>query len=145
MCVRREYPEYPLIGAGAVIIKNDEVLLIKRRAPPKAGYYSIPGGLVEVGERVQEAAKREVLEETGLIVEVESLIDVIDNIVKDEDGRVKYHYVIVDYLAKPVGGDLRTSSDAAEVKWVPFNELKNIKLTESAKELFRKLGFMSPE
>ncbi|MEM2876193.1 MAG: NUDIX hydrolase, partial [Candidatus Bathyarchaeia archaeon] len=114
-----------------------------RHAPPKAGYYSIPGGLVEVGEEVQEAAKREVLEETGLIIEVERLIDVIDNIVRDEDGRVKYHYVIVDYLAKPIGGELKKSSDAADVKWVRFSELNNIELTESAKRLFKKMGLIN--
>lgn len=142
MSVRREYPSLPLVGAGAVIVKDGKVLLVKRRAPPKAGYYSIPGGLVEVGESVREAAKREVFEETGLIVKVGELIDVIDNIVKDEKGRVKYHYVIIDYLAHPVGGRLKESSDAAEVKWVSFDELKDLKLTESAKKLFRKLGFM---
>ena len=142
MSVRREYPTSPLVGAGAVIVEDGKVLLVKRKAPPKAGYYSIPGGLVEVGESVREAAKREVLEETGLIVEVGELIDVIDNIVRDEDGRVKYHYVIVDYLARPVGGKLKESSDAAEARWVPFDKLRDLKLTESTKRLFCKLGFM---
>jgi len=142
MSVRREYPKLPLVGASAVILRDGEVLLIKRTAPPKAGFYSIPGGLVEVGEKVQEAAKREVQEETGLVIEIERLIDVIDNIVRDDEGRVKYHYVIVDYLAKPVDGELKKSSDATDVRWVRFDELKNFELTETSKKLFKKLGLM---
>ena len=138
----REYPKFPLVGVGAVIVRDKEVLLIKRAAPPKEGYYSIPGGLVEVGERVEDAVRREVYEETGLKIEIEKLIAVMDNIIKDEEGRVKYHYILVDYLAKPIGGELRVSSDASDVKWVRFDRLKGIKLTETAKKLFRELGFL---
>lgn len=138
----REYPKFPLVGVGAVIVRDKEVLLIKRAAPPKEGYYSIPGGLVEVGERVEDAVRREVYEETGLRIEIERLIAVMDNIIKDEKGRVKYHYILVDYLAKPIGGELRVSSDASDVKWVRFDRLKGIKLTETAKKLFRELGFL---
>ena len=138
----REYPKFPLVGVGAVIVRDKEVLLIKRAAPPKEGYYSIPGGLVEVGERVEDAVRREVYEETGLKIEIEKLIAVMDNIIKDEGGRVKYHYILVDYLAKPIGGELRVSSDASDVKWVRFDRLKGIKLTETAKKLFRELGFL---
>ena len=138
----REYPKFPLVGVGAVIVRDKEVLLIKRAAPPKEGYYSIPGGLVEVGERVEDAVRREVYEETGLKIEIEKLIAVMDNIIKDEEGRVKYHYILVDYLAKPISGELRVSSDASDVKWVRFDRLKGIKLTETAKKLFRELGFL---
>jgi len=137
-----EYPKHPLVGAAAVVRKIDEILLVKRARPPKAGYYSIPGGLVKLGERIGETAKREVLEETGLMVELEKLVDVVDNIVLDEKGKIRFHYVIVNFLARPVGGELKASSDILDVKWVRFDDLQNYQLTNTAKYLLKKLGFL---
>lgn len=140
--VRREYPLLPLVGVGAVIRRGDEVLLVKRASPPKIGYYSIPGGLVEVGEEIREAVKREIKEETGLVVELENLIGVIDNIVRDSKGRVQYHYILIDFLARVKGGELQSASDTKDVRWVHFKDLEKYKLTETAKYLFKKLGFI---
>ena len=135
--VRREYPLLPLVGVGAVIRRGDEVLLVKRASPPKIGYYSIPGGLVEVGEEIREAVKREIKEETGLVVELESLIGVIDNIVRDSKGRVQYHYILIDFLARVKGGELQSASDTKDVRWVHFKDLEKYKLTETAKYLLK--------
>lgn len=142
MKTRREYPKRPLVGVGVVLRRDEEVLLVKRAFPPKAGYYSIPGGLVELGEKVRDAARREISEETGLDIKLEKIVDVIDNIVRDEDGKVKFHYVLVDFLARPAGGDLKSSSDVLEAKWVPFRDLPKYNLTNTAENLFRKLGFL---
>lgn len=142
MKVKREYPSSPLVGVGAVIRRGNEVLLVKRAAPPKAGYYSIPGGLVEVGEELREAVKREILEETGLVIELEDLIDAIDNIVRDAEGRVQYHYILIDFLGRAVGDELHSASDAEDARWVHFDDLQKYKLTDTARYLFKKLGYI---
>ena len=116
MSKRRLYPEKPVVGVGALIQDGDRYLLIKRAAEPDAGLWSIPGGLVEVGEKAEEAAVREAREETGLDVEVVKLLGVVDKIVRDEDSQIKFHFVIVDYLVKPKGGSLRAASDALEAR-----------------------------
>lgn len=138
----REYPEKPLVGVGALILRGDEILLIKRGIDPGKGLWSIPGGLVEVGETVREAIKREVLEETGLEIEVLGVIDVIDNIVRDESGRVKFHYVIIDFLAKPKGGELKALSDAVEATWVKLSQVEKLRVTKTLKELLRKINLI---
>lgn len=139
----REYPRAPLVGVGAVVIRDgEEVLLVKRKYEPGKGLWSIPGGLVELGERLRDAVRREILEETGMEVEVEELLDVIDNIVRDEDGRVRFHYVLVDFLAKPLEGSPRASGDAEEARWFKREELKPGELTRTAARLLEKIGFL---
>jgi mutator protein MutT len=113
----REYPEVPLVGVGAVIVDHGRVLLVQRGTEPMKGRWSIPGGLVEVGESLTAAVLREVREETGLIVESVELIELLDRIYHEES-RVRYHYVIADYLCRVTGGVLRAASDAAAVRWV---------------------------
>ncbi len=108
---RRRYPDRPFVGVGAVIVDGDRVVLIKRRYEPLAGEWSLPGGAVEVGETLEECVAREMLEETGLEVEVGPVIEVFDRISRDDDGRVRYHFVLVDYLCWPIAGDLRAGSD----------------------------------
>ncbi|MGO9494591.1 MAG: NUDIX hydrolase [Terracidiphilus sp.] len=113
----REFPEAPLIGVGAVIVSEGRVLLVQRGREPLRGHWSLPGGLVEVGESLQAAVIREVEEETGLTVEPIELIELLDRIHRDGD-RVRYHYVIADYLCRVTGGALKAASDADAARWV---------------------------
>jgi 8-oxo-dGTP diphosphatase len=138
--VKREYPETPLVGVGAIIIRDDRVLLVKRAHPPIQGQWSIVGGVLEVGELVRDAAIREVREETGLLIEPGELLGVYDRILRDPDKRVQYHYVLIDYLCRPVGGELLAGSDAAEVRWFTREELPALKLAEDTLEVIQK-GF----
>lgn len=115
--VQREFPSAPLVGVGAVIVRGGRVLLVQRGREPAKGRWSIPGGLIEIGEMLTEAVVREVREETGLIIEPVELIELIDRIHREED-RVRYHYVLADYLCRVTGGELVAGSDAAAVRWV---------------------------
>jgi ADP-ribose pyrophosphatase len=136
---RREYPDAPLVGVGTVTIKNGRILLIRRAFEPGAGKWSIPGGLVEVGEKLSEAAVRETAEETGIQVEVLELINVFDMIDLDGHGKPKYHYVLVDFLSKPVGGKERPSSEVTELRWVTFEEARSMDLTKTARKALEEL------
>ena len=122
----REYPERPIVGVGAVIVDGDRVLLIKRGQAPLKGEWSLPGGAVEVGETLEEGIRREVREETGLIVEPVSIVEVFDRISRDPEGRVQYHYVLVDYLCRVAGGELACASDAADARWAVRDELDQV-------------------
>ena len=139
---KRLYPENPIVGIGAVIVKDNKVLLIKRAGDPGRGLWSIPGGLVELGEKIKDAVCREVKEETGLDVRVGEIADVTEIITRDEEGKVKYHFVIVDFFAEVLRGELKPSSDALEAKWVEFKDLRKYRLTETVERLFKKLGFL---
>ncbi len=136
---KRTYPSNPLVGVGAVAIKNGKILLVKRAFDPGAGKWSIPGGLVEVGEKLSEACARETEEETGIKVEILELINVFDMIDRDEDGRVRYHYVLVDFLAKPVGGEEKKSEEVTEIAWVDYQEAKRMDLTKTARKALEEL------
>lgn len=113
----REFPEAPRVGVGAVIVHESRVLLVRRGREPLKGHWSLPGGLIELGESLQNAVVREVEEETGLRVEPLELIELLDRIHREED-RVRYHYVIADYLCRVTGGTLKAASDADAVRWV---------------------------
>jgi ADP-ribose pyrophosphatase YjhB (NUDIX family) len=113
----REFPETPLVGVGAVIVDEGRVLLVQRGREPLKGHWSLPGGMVELGESLQAGVIREVEEETGLLVEPVELIELLDRIHRDGE-RVRYHYVIADYLCRVTGGDLKAASDADAVRWV---------------------------
>ena len=129
--VKRLYPKQPVVGVGAVIIKDGKILLEKRKSEPGRGKWSIPGGLVELGESISQTVVREVAEETGLEVYAPELIDVVDNVVRDENGEVKYHFVIIDYFVKLKGGNVKASSDAEELQWVPLGEVEKYDLTKT--------------
>jgi len=138
--MHREFPDAPLIGVGAIILEGDRVVLVKRAHAPLEGKWSIPGGVLEVGELVREAAIREAREETGLIVETGDLLGVYDRVLRSPDGRVQYHYVLVDFLCRSVGGQLKAAGDAAEARWFTRQELPPLKLAEDTQEVIRK-GF----
>ena len=138
--MKREFPEFPLVGVGAIIIQNSRVLLVKRAHPPLQAQWSIPGGVLEVGELVREAAVREAREETGLIVETGELLGVYDRILRNDEQRVQYHYVLVDFFCRPVGGELRAASDADEVRWFTRDELPALNLADDTQDVIRK-GF----
>ena len=138
--MRREFPEVPLVGVGAIIIENDRVVLVKRAHPPLQAEWSIPGGVLEVGELVREAAIREAREETGLTVDPGELLGVYDRVLRDADKRVQYHYVLIDFLCRRVAGDLAAASDAAEVRWFSRRELSALKLADVTSDVICK-GF----
>jgi 8-oxo-dGTP diphosphatase len=138
--MKREFPEIPLVGVGAIIIEDARLLLVKRAHPPLQAEWSIPGGVLEVGELMRQAAVREAREETGLTVEPGELLGVYDRIVRDADERVQYHYVLIDFLCRRVAGDLAAASDAAEVRWFRQQELAALNLAEDTLDVIQK-GF----
>jgi ADP-ribose pyrophosphatase YjhB (NUDIX family) len=121
--MRREYPDAPIAGVGAVIVSDGQVLLVQRGHEPLKGEWSLPGGALELGETLQEGICREVLEETGLIVEPLAVVEVFDRIVADADGRTRYHYVLVDFLCRVTGGSLACATDAVDARWVGPEDL----------------------
>ena len=136
--MKRLYPNQPIVGVGAVIIRDGRILLEKRKNEPGKGKWSIPGGLVELGESVEQTVLREVEEETGLEVEKPEHIDVVDNVVRDDNGEIMYHFVIIDYFVKLKGGTLKAASDAEELKWVSLNDVEKYDLTKTFKEFFQR-------
>jgi len=128
----REYPSHPVVGVGAVIVDDGKVVLVKRRFEPLAGQWSLPGGRLELGEALEAAVAREVFEETGLEVEIGPVVEVFDRILLDPDRRVRYHYVLVDYLCRPIGGALAPGSDAADAALVDPADLRGYRLTPKA-------------
>ena len=158
--MQREYPSAPLVGVGAVIVDSGRVVVIKRGRPPLMGQWSIPGGLLELGEIVREAVAREALEETGLVVDVGEMVEprgtivgqpdsgagsvlgVFDRIVPDEAGKVRFHYVLVDVLCFVKSGELKAGEDAAEARWVTGEELQELSIESAAREtLFKGLEY----
>jgi 8-oxo-dGTP diphosphatase len=140
--MKREYPESPLVGVGAVIVERrtdqNHVLLIRRGTAPLQGEWSLPGGVLECGETLREAAAREASEETGLLVEAGEMLGVYERVIRSDDGRVRYHYVLIDFFCRPVGGKLKAGSDAADVRWFTRAELPALNLADDANDVVRK-------
>jgi 8-oxo-dGTP diphosphatase len=152
--MKREYPESPLVGVGAVIVdrrdkdhrdkdkdrpdKDHRVLLIRRGQPPLLGEWSLPGGVLECGETLREAVAREAREETGLVVETGEMLGVYERLIRDDEGRVRYHYVLLDFLCHAVGGELKAGSDAADVRWFTRDELPALNLAYDANDVVLK-------
>jgi 8-oxo-dGTP diphosphatase len=135
--MQREYPQQPLVGVGAIIVEDGRVLLIKRGKAPLLGEWSIPGGMLELGETLRQGAKREALEETGLTVRATELLGVFDRIILDEQQRTIYHYVLIDFLCATVSGELRASGDAADAGWFTPNEVAKMSLAEDTAGVIR--------
>ena len=148
---QRHYPSFPHIGVGVMMVRNiDEIphlLLIKRKYNPDAGYWSIPGGHLDLGEKVQDAAVREAFEETGFKTKISKLAGIIDKIMYDKEGNIEYHYVLINYFVEQIEGDPNqppvADDDALDAKFVPFEEIRNYQLTISLIELLKqlKIGF----
>jgi len=138
--MKREYPDVPLVGVGAIIVDRDRVVLVKRGQAPLQGEWSIPGGVLEVGETLRQAAVREVLEETGLRVEVDELLGVYDRILRDSDERTRYHYVLIDFLCRRIDGEPLGAGDAAKARWFTRDELAGLSLAPDTEDVI-KLGF----
>lgn len=134
----REYPKRPVVGVGGVVITDGRALLIRRGHAPLEGQWSIPGGTLEVGETIVEGIRRELEEETGIEVHVLELIEVFERIFRDEDGKVQYHFVILDYLCEMAGGSARAGGDVVDVAWAGEGELAKFELTEAATRVLKK-------
>jgi ADP-ribose pyrophosphatase len=136
------YPDRPRLAVGAVVFRDARVLLVRRGRPPAAGEWAIPGGSVEIGETLRQAAEREALEETGVVVRAGAPCFCVDVIHTDADGRVRFHYVVIDLLADYVAGSPRPGGDAADARWVDAGELDRLSVNASTLELLRRrLGF----
>jgi ADP-ribose pyrophosphatase YjhB (NUDIX family) len=131
----RRYPVRPVVGVGALIYEDGRILLVQRGTEPLAGYWSLPGGGVEAGERLEDAVVREVFEETGLAVKAGALATVFERIMPDENCRCEYHYVLIDFYCTITGGELRAGDDSADVRWFLLEELSGLKLTAGTKQV----------
>ena len=138
----REYPSRPFVGVGVVVLKDDSVLLIRRGKPPRQGEWSLPGGSQHLGEKVEETAAREVREETGIEIEEPRFLEVIDAIIPDKEGRVRFHYTLVDFYARWRSGDPQAKDDAAEAVWVPLADLASRGMWEKTREIIGKARAM---
>jgi mutator protein MutT len=136
--MKRDYPDRPIVGVGAVIVEDGRVLVVKRATEPLKGQWSIPGGAVELGETLRQAVVRETREETGLLVEAGEVIEVFDSIYRDPDGCAQYHYVLVDFLCRLQGGELCAASDASAARWVSAGELTGLQLVHNTERVIRK-------
>ena len=134
----RAYPERPVVGVGAVVLIDGKVVLVRRDHEPLKGEWNLPGGGVELGETLEAACAREVLEETGLVVEVGAMIEVFDRVMYDEARTVQYHFVLVDYLCRPIGGAMRCGSDASAVALADPSDLAAYRLTQKALDVIAK-------
>ena len=138
----RWYSEYPRVGVAVVVIRDGFILMVKRAKEPAKGKWSIPGGGLELGETLYEGARREVLEECSVVVEIERVLDAAERIIRDEEGRVKYHFVMVDMLGRYVSGEVRAQSDAEECRWVPIRELAGLDITSSLRDMLKRQGII---
>jgi ADP-ribose pyrophosphatase YjhB (NUDIX family) len=139
--MQREYPKQPLVGVGAIIVEDGRVLLIKRGKAPLLGEWSIPGGMLELGETLRQGAEREALEETGVMVRATDLLGVFDRIVPSdapgEDGRTLYHYVLIDFLCHRISGDVLAAGDASDARWFSVEEFAKLSLPEDTRNVLQ--------
>jgi mutator protein MutT len=136
--VPRDYPDRPFLGVGAIIVQDDHILLVRRANPPLQGEWSIPGGLVEVGETTKEAIIREIQEETSLEIEPVKLVEVFERILRDKSNLVQYHFVLIDYVCRIVSGEPRAGSDVSELRWAKMKELDGLKVSPETCAVIRK-------
>jgi len=135
---RREYPDCPRVGVGAVVLDRGRVLLVRRGGQPSSGRWSLPGGLVELGETTADAARRELREECGIDITVAGLAGVVDRVTRDAEGRVRYHYVLVDYLAFTDTDAVVAGTDAAECRWVEIERVSELDVTDGLIDMIRR-------
>jgi 8-oxo-dGTP diphosphatase len=135
--MQREHPKQPLVGVGALIVEGGRVVLIKRGKAPLLGEWSIPGGVLELGETLRQGAEREALEETGLVVRATELLGVFDRVVPDSNGTIIYHYVLIDFLCERVSGELHAGADAADAQWFTPDDVAKLPLAEDTAGVIR--------
>jgi 8-oxo-dGTP diphosphatase len=140
---RREYPVRPIVGVGAVVIRDGKVLLIKRGVAPSRGLWAIPGGSLKLGETLQQGAEREILEETGVTIRAGKPIYTFDFFEREEDGRIRFHFVIVDVAADYLGGDAKGADDALEARWLAPEDLDSLNVSPNTIKLLRVSGFLA--
>jgi ADP-ribose pyrophosphatase len=138
----REYRELPRVGVGAIVIHQGRILLVKRASSPGKGFWAIPGGLVELGETVREAAEREILEETGISVRAKEAFYIFDFIDRDSGGNIKYHYIIIDFLADYLGGEPKAADDVSDARWVAPDEAAALNLSPTTRKLLVQMKFI---
>lgn len=136
--MRRRYPKHPLLGIGALIFKGSRILMVERAGNPLKGYWSLPGGLVEAGETLEAAVKREILEETGLRVTPQKMFELFERIMPDAQGRAEYHFVLLDYVCKVVGGTLEAGDDVSRAEWVARKDLPSLLITEGTLDVIER-------
>ncbi len=136
--LRREYTSQPIVGVAAIILNLGKVLLVKRGVEPGKGKWSIPGGAVELGEELHEALKREVREDCGLDVEVDRLMDMVENIIPDKNGRLRFHFIVLDFLAHLRGGTLKPADDVTDALWVPLDQAETYDLTKTFRSFLQR-------
>lgn len=135
----REYPEHPIVGVAAVVLRAGQVLLVQRGREPAKGLWGLPGGMLELGETVAEGVRREVWEECGVEIEVGPLVGVFEPMQRDDAGRLRYHYVVLDYLARYVGGELQAADDADDARWVSPAELERLPMLVETREMIKRV------
>jgi 8-oxo-dGTP diphosphatase len=136
----RQYPDRPILGVGALIFHDERILLVERGKEPLKGFWSLPGGMVEAGETLEEAIRREVMEETGLKIAILEVIEIFERIMRDADGRPEYHYVLIDYLCRADSEAATAASDVSQIAWVRRDELDAYRITEGTPPVIHK-GF----
>ena len=139
---KREYPDRPVVGVGAVVIRNGKVLLIKRGVSPSRGLWAVPGGSLELGETLQQGAEREILEETGITIRAREPIYAFDFFERDPDGRIRFHFVIVDLAADYIRGDVKGADDALEARWLAPGDLDHLPVSKNTLKLLQAVGFI---
>jgi ADP-ribose pyrophosphatase YjhB (NUDIX family) len=134
----REYPGRPVVGVGAVVVRDGRALIVRRAHDPRKGEWSLPGGMLELGESLSDGARREVREETGLDVEVGAILETFDRVHRDDDGRIRYHFVIIDFVCRAAAGEARAGSDAEAVAWITADEIEAYGINAHAGAIIRK-------
>lgn len=142
---QREYPDHPVVGVGAVVIREERVLLVRRGIDPSRGLWAVPGGRLELGETLQQGAEREILEETGIAIQARQPVYAFDFFERDIDGRLRFHYVIVDVAADYLSGEAKGADDALEARWLTVEELDILPVSENTIKLLRAVGFIRKE
>ncbi len=140
---RREYPQRPIVGVGAIVIKEGKVLLVKRAAAPSRGLWAIPGGTLELGETLQRGAEREILEETGIRIRAGSPVYTFDFLEYDKKNKLQYHFVVVDMEAEYVAGEVQAADDALDARWVSPEDLLSMSVSKNTLKILRERGFIS--